>query len=130
MPSTPVSTGCEVDTGGAALRSPVPHSLASRLITHAYNKGAGAANASIFQGCGKLLRGESMVEDYSADIWGVSKAFRYAPEEAVEEWGRAVGVLESYLHVAEVMNSDPLMLAIADASSRAREELAGARKLL
>jgi hypothetical protein len=62
-----------------------------------------------------------------AKLFGEHKVFWYPPQEAVEEWKRAVGVLDGLIGAAEAMDSEPLTLSLSEAIVWARQELDGCR---
>jgi hypothetical protein len=65
-------------------------------------------------------------EEYPAhDLWSIEKSLTpMSPEEEREAWRTTVKVLDGLCTVADGLLLDPLILALADAITRAREELA------
>lgn len=71
--------------------------------------------------------GEETILD--SDIWRVAKNLTpMSAEDELEAWRRTVKVLEHLSAVADTLLIDPLILALADAKSRAEEELERARE--
>lgn len=62
--------------------------------------------------------------------YGHNRAFWYPPAKAIEEWKRAITILEGFTTLAFSLESDPLMAVLGDALAGAREELDGCRDLL
>jgi hypothetical protein len=65
-------------------------------------------------------------EEYPAhDLWSIEKSLTpMSPEEEREAWATTVKVLDGLCMAADGLCLDPLLLALADAITRAREELA------
>ena len=60
----------------------------------------------------------------ASDLWAAGKNMDpMTPEEEVEAWRKTVGVLDSLCGAADSLLLEPLILALADALGRAREEL-------
>ena len=63
----------------------------------------------------------------ASDLWAIGKSMApMTPEEEVEAWRTTTRVLDSLCGMADGLMLEPLILALADALGRAREELARA----
>jgi hypothetical protein len=64
-------------------------------------------------------------EEYPAhDLWSIEKSLTpMSPEEELEAWRTTVKVLDGLCSMADGLVLDPLILALNDAITRAREEL-------
>jgi len=64
-------------------------------------------------------------EEYPAhDLWSIEKSTTpMTPEEERDAWRKTVKVLDGLCTVADALALDPLILALSDAITRAREEL-------
>ncbi len=63
------------------------------------------------------------LEDLSSDVWGEGKSMEpMTPEEELAAWRRTTRALDSLCGMADGLMLEPLILALADALSRAREE--------
>lgn len=66
-----------------------------------------------------------------SETYGYEKVFWYEPERAVAEWERALRLLDGFAYIASsVLDHEPLIAIIGDATTRARQELDGCRELL
>jgi len=77
-------------------------------------------------------RGERMTENgtwteehvLASDVWDTEKSIGpMSPEEEVEAWRTTTRKLDSLCGMADALMLDPLILALADALGRSREEL-------
>ena len=60
----------------------------------------------------------------ASDLWGIEKSIGpMTPEEELEAWRTTTGMLDSLCGMADSLGLEPLILALADALGRAREEL-------
>ncbi len=63
------------------------------------------------------------LEDLSSDVWGEGKSMEpMTPEEELAAWRRTTRALDSLCGMADGLMLEPLILALADAFNRAREE--------
>jgi hypothetical protein len=64
-------------------------------------------------------------EEYPAhDLWSIEKSLTPMSPEEREAWRKTVGILKGLCTMADALVLDPLILALADALTRSREELA------
>ncbi len=65
-----------------------------------------------------------------SERYGMEKVFWYEPAEAVREWEQALRFLDGFAYMAsEVLNHEPLITILGDATTRARRELKDCRAL-
>ena len=61
----------------------------------------------------------------TSDVWGIEKSMGpMTPEEELQAWRKTTKMLDSLCGMADGLMLEPLILALADALGRAREELA------
>ncbi len=59
----------------------------------------------------------------ASDVWGIEKAMEtMTPEEELAAWRKTSGMLNHLCAMADSLMLEPLILALADAFNRAREE--------
>jgi hypothetical protein len=59
----------------------------------------------------------------ASDVWGIEKAMEtMTPEEELKAWRTTSGMLNHLCAMADALMLEPLILALADAFNRAREE--------
>jgi hypothetical protein len=74
---------------------------------------------------------EIYLENYASDLWGSGKNLPpLSSEEQFRVWRKTVDVLRHLADAADILMLEPLILAVGDAYSRAREELARAEDRL
>ncbi len=66
-----------------------------------------------------------------SERYGMEKVFWYEPAEAVRQWEEALRFLDGFIYMASnVLDHEPLITILGDATRRARRELKDCRALL
>ena len=72
-----------------------------------------------------MTENATWTEEYPAhDLWSIEKSLTPMSPEEREAWRKTVGILKGLCTMADALVLDPLILALADALTRSREELA------